>query len=204
MLDRYVVPVLKPGLRTLAKPLARIGVTPDQVTVAGFVVGLLAVPLIVLNQYMAALVLIALNRLADGLDGELARLKQPTDAGGFLDISLDFIFYQAVVFGFALADPRFTVWALVLMLTFVGTGVTFLAFAVMSERHGLERVQFPNKSMQYLSGIAEGTETVAVFVAFCIWPAYFPWLAGGFALVCVITTVTRLVYGYRTLTLHRS
>lgn len=199
MLDRFVMPTLEPGLRTLARPLARCGVSADQVTVTGFLLGLVAVPLIVLQWYGAALVFVLLNRLADGLDGELARLGQPSDAGGFLDISLDFIFYQSIVFGFALASPEFRLWALVLMLSFVGTGVTFLAFAVMAERRDLTRVQFPNKSLHYLGGIAEGTETVAVFVAFCLWPQYFPWLAGGFALVCAFTTVMRLVYGYRTL-----
>tara|TARA_R100001039_G_scaffold38938_2_gene42625 strand:- start:11057 stop:11308 length:252 start_codon:yes stop_codon:yes gene_type:complete len=59
-------------------------------------------------------------------------LGTPSDAGGFLDITLDFIFYQAVVFAFGLADPANLSWALLLMLSFVGTGISFLAFAVMA------------------------------------------------------------------------
>jgi CDP-alcohol phosphatidyltransferase. len=58
-----------------------------------------------LGWYLAALVAIVLNRLLDGLDGALARLRGLTDAGGFLDIALDFLFYALVPFGFALAAP---------------------------------------------------------------------------------------------------
>ena len=199
MLDRHLLPVIKPGLRTLARPLQQRGVTANQVTVVGFAVGIAAVPLIILNLYWLALVCVLLNRLADGLDGELARLDTPTDAGGYLDITLDFIFYQAIVFAFALADPANTVWALVLMLSFVGTGVSFLAFAVMAEKHQIQSLAYPNKSLHYIGGLAEGTETIAVFVAFLIWPQYFPWIAAGFAALCAVTTVMRLVYGYRTL-----
>ncbi len=199
MLDRYLLPMIKPGLRTLARPLHRRGVTANQVTVAGFAIGLLAVPLIIVNWYWLALICVVLNRLADGVDGELARLDHPSDAGGFLDITLDFIFYQAIVFAFALADPGNTVWALILMLSFVGTGVSFLAFAVMAEKHQISNPAYPNKSLHYLGGLAEGTETIAVFVAFLIWPQHFPWIAAGFAALCAVTTVMRLLYGYRTL-----
>lgn len=199
MLDRYLHPMVKPPLRRAARLLSRLGVSADQVTLAGFVVGLLAVPLIILNLYALALLCIVVNRVADGIDGELARLGTPSDAGGFLDITLDFIFYQAVVFAFGLADPANTLWALLLMLSFVGTGVSFLAFAVMAEKHQIASVDYPNKSLHYLNGLAEGTETIVVFVAFCLWPQHFSWIAGVFAAICFITTISRIRFGYVTL-----
>ena len=156
-------------------------------------------PLIILNFYALALLCIVLNRLADGVDGELARMGTPSDAGGFLDITLDFIFYQAVVFAFGLADPANTSWALLLMLPFVGTGVSFLAFAVMAEKHQIVSVSYPNKSLHYLNGLAEGTETIAVFVAFCLWPQQFPWIAGVFAAICFMTAASRIHFAYITL-----
>jgi len=199
MLDRYLHPLLKPPLQSTARVVSRLGVSADQVTVAGFVIGLLAVPFIILNLYALALLCIVINRIADGIDGELARLGHPSDAGGFLDITLDFIFYQAVVFAFGLADPANTFWALLLMLSFVGTGVSFLAFAVMAEKHQISSVHYPNKSLHYLNGLAEGTETIAVFVAFCLWPEYFPWIAGVFATICFVTTASRIRFAYVTL-----
>ncbi|MDT8399400.1 MAG: CDP-alcohol phosphatidyltransferase family protein, partial [Pseudomonadales bacterium] len=200
LLDRFLHPLVKPALKVLAGQLAERKISADQVTVAGFLLGLLAVPFIIVNWYSVALVLIVLNRLSDGIDGELARLTLPTDAGGFLDITLDFIFYQAVVFGFALAAPANTFWALLLMLSFVGTGVSFLSFAIMAEKRQIKSVHYPNKALHYLDGLAEGTETIAIFLAFCLWPDYFPWLAGSFAVVCLITTVSRILQSYRILT----
>lgn len=199
MLDRHLHPLVKPPLRRLAGIISRLGLTADQVTLLGFVVGLIAVPLIIWNFYALALLCIVLNRLADGIDGELARLGTPSDAGGFLDITLDFIFYQAVVFAFGLADPANTAWALLLMLSFVGTGVSFLAFAVMAEKHQIANVNYPNKSLHYLNGLAEGTETIAVFIAFCLWPQHFAWIAGGFAAICFMTAASRIRFAYTTL-----
>lgn len=196
MLDRYLLPVIKPPLRHVAQALHAKGVSANQVTVVGFGIGLLAVPAIIANAYFLGLVFILLNRLADGIDGELARLTAPTDAGGFLDITLDFFFYQAIVFAFALADPAFTLWALILMLSFVGTGVSFLSFAVMAEKHQIASVDYPNKSLHYMAGITEGTETIAFFVAFCLFPHLFPWLAGAFAALCFVTAAMRVRYGY--------
>jgi phosphatidylglycerophosphate synthase len=201
MLDRWTMPLTQKPLRWLARGLARAGVRPDQVTLVAFAVGMLALPLLALEIYWAALIAVALNRLGDGLDGALARLTESTsDAGGFLDIGLDFVFYAAVVFGFALADPAANALAGALLLfAFIGTGTSFLAFAIMAGRHRLERPRFQRKAFYYLHGLTEGTETVMALMAFCLWPEHFPWLATLFAAACMITTATRLWGGYVTL-----
>lgn len=199
MLDHRIRPWLDPILIRLAQPLAARGWQADHITWVGFAIGMLVVPLLWLDAMFLALLCLFLNRLADGLDGALARLTQPTDAGGFLDISLDFIFYQAVVVGFALAFPQYGLAALVLMFSFVWTGVTFLAFAVMAERHQIQNVHYPNKSIHYLGGLTEGTETIVFFVIILVWPQSFAVLAWFFAGLCFITGVIRLGYGYRTL-----
>lgn len=200
MIDPKLLPVTRAVLDVPARLLVRLGVTADQVTVAGFVVGLLAVPLLALEHYTAALIAILLNRLADGLDGAVARRTQLTDAGGYIDIVLDFIFYSAVVFGFLLASPeQNAVAAGVLLVTFMGTGSTFLAFASVAGKRGIENPSYPNKSLHYMGGLTEGFETILAFVAFCLWPQHFAVLAYIFAVACWITAITRIVAGYRTL-----
>lgn len=200
MIDPKLLPVTRAVLDVPARLLVRLGVTADQVTVAGFVVGLLAVPLLALEHYTAALIAILLNRLADGLDGAVARRTQLTDAGGYIDIVLDFIFYSAVVFGFLLASPeQNAVAAGVLLVTFMGTGSTFLAFASVAGKRGIENPSYPNKSLHYMGGLTEGFETILAFVAFCLWPQHFAVLAYIFAAACWITAITRIVAGYRTL-----
>lgn len=201
MLDRWTMPLTQAPLIRLADWLYRRGVGADRVTLAGFAIGLLALPLLAMQWYLPALIVILLNRLADGLDGALARLGDTTsDAGGFLDIGLDFVFYGAVVFGFALADPaRNALAAALLLFAFIGTGSSFLAFAIMANRHQLQRPRFPRKAFYYLHGLTEGTETILAFLLFCVFPDHFPYLATAFAVACLITTTTRLWGGYHTL-----
>ena len=200
MFDPVITPVTRKLLEPAASGLIKRNVTADQVTISGFLIGLLAVPALAFGWYWLALLLILLNRLADGLDGAVARQTQQTDAGGYLDIVLDFIFYSAVVFGFLLANPtQNAVAAGVLMVTFMGTGSTFLAFAAIAAKRGIQNVDYPNKSLHYMGGLTEGFETIVAFVSFCLWPQHFALLAYIFAGACWLTALTRLYSGYRTL-----
>ena len=200
MLDKWTAPLTQRPLRSVARRLQHFGIGPDQVTIAGFLIGMIAIPLLAFEHYLLALGAILLNRFLDGLDGALARLSAPSDAGGFLDITLDFIFYSGVVVGFALGAPQENALAAcVLIFSFMGTGSSFLAYAIMAEKHQLSDPHFAHKSLHYLGGLAEGTETILLFVLFCLLPEYFPQLAYGFAVICLMTTALRVWGGYRTI-----
>jgi len=201
MLDKYMTPVIKPLLHPVVILLDKRQVIPDQLTLLGFIIGMFAVPFLAFNLWYLALTAIILNRIFDGLDGALARYqKHSTRAGGFLDICLDFLFYAAIPLGFALANPdQNALAAAVLLAVFIGTGSSFLAFAIPAEKLNLAKPQFAYKSIYYLNGLTEGTETIMIFVAFCLWPHYFAELAYGFALLAAITIVTRVYGGYQTL-----
>jgi phosphatidylglycerophosphate synthase len=201
MLDAKVTPFIKPLLRPIVVELDKRGITPNHVTLAGFIVGLIAVPLIILNWWLGALGFIILNRVCDGIDGELARYqKSSSSAGGYLDICLDFLFYASIPLAFGIANPsEWGIPAVVLLATFIGTGSSFLAFAVAAEKFNIDRPQFANKSFYYMQGLTEGTETIAVFLAFCIWPIHFPIMAYCFAAACFVTIVTRISGGFATL-----
>ena len=191
---------MQPPLRIVAQRLAKTRLSPDLATVIGLCIGMGAVPALLYRLYWVALVCILLNRIIDGLDGILARMGNPTDAGGFLDIALDFIFYASVVWGFALADPaQNALPSATLLLSFFGTGGSFLAFAAMAAKRNIKSIDFPQKSLYYLGGITEGTETILFFVVICLLPSHFPILAYGFAALCWTTAVTRIAGGYRTL-----
>ncbi|PTB89888.1 hypothetical protein C9928_02080 [Pseudidiomarina aestuarii] len=200
VIDPLLNKTLRPILAKLASPLVARGVRADQVTIAGFGLGLLAVPALAMQWYGLALVLILVNRVADGLDGAVARLTTTSDAGGYIDSVFDFIFYSAIPFGFLLADlEQNAVAAAFLMLTFMGTGATFLAFAAVASKRGIDNPNYPNKSLYYMGGITEGFETILAFVAFCLWPQWFPALALSFAALCWLTAAIRLWSGYQTL-----
>ena len=193
MLDARLRRLIDPPLDRLGAPLAARGLSANAVTVAGFAIGLGAAVAIAWRAYLLGLGLLLLNRLCDGLDGAIARRRGLTDLGGFLDILLDFLIYSAVPFAFALADPAANALAAAfLIFSFVGTGSSFLAFAIMAARRGIATDLRGRKSLYYLGGLTEGTETILVFVLACLWPALFPWLALIFGLLCWLTTATRI------------
>lgn len=200
MLDKHIVPLIKPPLARCASALHARHWRADQVTVAGFIVGLLCIAALAVGAPLLALLLLLLNRLADGIDGELARIQAPTDAGGFLDITLDFIFYALFPLGFAIANPENNALpAAVLIASFVGTGASFLAFASLADKHQIAHPEFNYKGLYYLNGLAEGTETILFFAFMCLLPTHFPLLAWIFAAICAVTALNRVWFGYQTL-----
>ncbi|MEY4980061.1 MAG: hypothetical protein RLZZ352_2331 [Pseudomonadota bacterium] len=200
MFDSRIQAAIRPLMNRIAHHVVRWGVGADAISLAGFVVGMAAALAIALQQASVGLVLLLLSRLLDGLDGAVARASQPTDRGGFLDITLDFLFYAAIPLAFAVAHPaQNALPAAVLLAAFMGTGSSFLAFAVVAEKRQLSSLAFPDKSFYFLGGLTEATETIAVFVAMCLWPQRFAPLAYGFALLCAITTVLRIRWGWQRL-----
>lgn len=201
MLDPLIRRIATPALERLASRLVRLGVHANVVTLIGFGIGLSVIPALAIQEYGFAIGAILLNRLADGLDGPMARQQtgqsQGSAFGSVLDIVCDFIFYAAVPLGFALSDPSLALWSALLLFSFIGTGSSFLAFAIMAARYNLslddkpERLSGP-KGFYYLGGLTEGSETIGVFIACCIWPEYFAWFAGGFAAACLLTTLSRI------------
>jgi len=204
VLDARLRPVIDPPLARLAAVLDRRGISANAVTLAGFAVGVAAVLAIAAGAFAAALVLFLFNRLGDGLDGALARRHRITDLGGFLDIVLDFLIYAGLVFGFALADPdRNALAAAFLLFAFMGTGSSFLAFAIMAARRGLESDARGPKSLYYLGGLTEGTETILFFLLALLLPARFPLLAVLFGAMCWLTTAARIATAWRLLRVAR-
>ena len=195
MLDGVARKLIDPPLNWAAKRLASAGLGANAVTVAGFAVGVGGCVAIGFESYSLALALIAVNRLADGLDGAIARRTGSTDLGGFLDITLDTIFYSGVPFAFAVSRPEFALPAAFLIYSFVGTGGSFLAYAVVAGKRKLKSERAGKKTFFYATGLMEGTETVAFFVLFCLFPDDFPVLAWTFGGLCWLTTVLRIAAG---------
>ena len=189
MVDSWVNRVVHPTMDDLASYVPS-QISANSITLVGFGIGLLAVPLLWIKLYSTALALILVNRFFDGLDGAVARRNGVTNLGGYLDISCDFIFYSAVVLGFALADTeKNSLAATYLIFSFVGTGASFLAFAVIAEKHGISSEAHGRKAFYYLGGLVEGTETVLFYVIVCLFPAQFTTLAVIFGSLCWLTVV---------------
>lgn len=198
MLDGLMRRLIDPPLDRVGRALAARGVSADAVTLAGLVLGLGAGALVALGAPIAALVLVLASRLADGLDGAIARATQRTDFGGYLDIVCDFSFYAALPLGFVLLDPGANGAAgAFLLAAFYVNGGSFLGFAILAERRGLQTQARGLKSLYFTGGLLEGTETIAFFVVLCLWPSAFVPLALAFGALTLVTACARMVLAWR-------
>ena len=192
MLDAKIRTAIDPLLDSWALRLTEIGIRANTVTLVGFAFGLLSLPFIAMHQYGIGLLLILINRFCDGLDGAIARQTAISDVGAYLDIVLDFIVYSGVVFAFSLAQPENAIFGAFLIFSFIGSGTSFLAFAIFAEKQKLTTEAQGTKSIYYLSGLAEGFETILALVLMCLLPQFFWLLALGFAIICWVSTAFRI------------
>lgn len=177
--------------------LARTGVRPLALTGTAWVVGVAACVAAGAGAWHLALVLWLGNRVLDGLDGAVARAVGVTERGGFLDLVADFSIYAGFVVGVAVAVPSARLACLVLLTTYYVSGAAFLALSSLLERrrHRLG----DERSLRFVGGLAEGTETAIVYVLFALLPQHAATIAWLFAGAVAVTAVQRVVLGVRLL-----
>ena len=212
MLDARARTLLARPLEALASGLDRRWITPDGLTLAGLVLGVGSAAAAAVQWWWVALVLWLVSRVADGLDGTLARRRilaaecagapVPTSyAGGFLDITADFVVYGATVVGVAIgATVQFAApwWPfLLVLLTYYINGTAFLAFSSIGERAG--RTIDDGRSLSFLGRIAEGTETIVVHALWLILPQWAWQIALVWAGFVAVSATQRIIVGYRAL-----
>ncbi len=205
MLDGVMRPLIDPVLGRWGQKLAKSGWSADGMTLLGLALGLVSAAVIAvgLPGWLALVPLLA-SRLADGLDGAIARaifLSEPgtrSDFGGYLDIVCDFLFYGALPLAFALRLPDANaVAAAFLLLSFYVNGASFLGYAVLAEKRGMQTAARGAKSLYFTSGLLEGTETILFLSALCLWPDAFALLSWPFGSLCFVTTVSRVLMARR-------
>lgn len=198
MFDAKLRPWIDPPLNRIGVTCARRGISANAVTLAGLGCGLAAAATIALHgPVWVAFGALLLGRFADGLDGAIARATTKTDLGGYLDIFCDFIFYGAVPLAFVLRDPGENGLAgAVLLFSFYINAASFLGFAVMAEKRGMQTTAQGQKSLYYASGLLEGFETILFFALITALPAIFVPAAFAFAALCMVTAVARVLLAF--------
>jgi phosphatidylglycerophosphate synthase len=199
MFDAAIRPYMNKPLEAAAKRAVALGLSANAATVAGFVLGLASAAFIAGAYYWVGLGLLLVSRFMDGLDGAIARQTKLTDLGGFLDITLDFIFYASVAFAFALADPeKNALAAAFLTASFMAPAATFLTYAIFAQKHGITTDIRGSKSLYYLGGLTEGFETIFMLCLCCVLPDWFPVIAVVYGVMCWITGGTRIAAAVQT------
>ncbi|MBX2831495.1 MAG: CDP-alcohol phosphatidyltransferase family protein [Rhodospirillales bacterium] len=208
MFDAHLRPLIDRPLNGIARTLSGTGITPNMITGIGFFFGLLAACALALKLDHIALGLILGSRFMDGLDGAVARHAAPrsrhpgaktqeSDLGAYYDIVSDFLFYAGVILGFAIGRPEHALMAAFLIFCFVGTGSSFLAYAIIAAKQNRNHEKQGKKGFYYLTGITEGSETIFVLCLICLFPHWFAQIAGIFGALCLMTTFGRVLQARR-------
>jgi phosphatidylglycerophosphate synthase len=194
MFDAAARKLIDPPLDAVGRRIASLGVSANQITLLGLALGLISASMIWVGMPLAALIPLLLSRVADGLDGAVARAGHKTDFGGYLDIACDFLFYGAVPLAFVLLDPAVNGLAgAFLLASFYFNGTSFLGYAILAEKRGMKTSAQGSKSLYFSNGLLEGSETIGFFVLLCLLPQYFVPLAWIFGALCYFTAALRLL-----------
>jgi phosphatidylglycerophosphate synthase len=193
MFDVALRRFVDPALNRIAAGVVDARISANMLTISGAGLALAAAFFITQSNFAAALGLMLLNRIVDGLDGAVARIKGPTEFGGYLDTICDYIFYLSIPVAFGLMDQFNQIPALLLVASFTLTAVSFLAFAAIAARQVSDDGAHGPKAFIYSTGLMEGAETIAFFALFCLFPGFFPTLAIIFAALCLLTVLQRFI-----------
>lgn len=141
------------------------------------------------------------GRVADGLDGAVARSNgRQSDLGGYLDMMADTLGYSAVPLGIAIAQDRPSVWAAcaVLLASFYVNTMSWTYLAAVAEKRGTgATAQHERTTVHMPTGLVEGTETIAFFVLMLAWPSAAPVLFSAMAALVALTIGQRVVWAVR-------
>ena len=195
--------VLRAPKRQVLEPLAKRlnGVSPTALTGLGLVVGLLCAFAALSGQSGLALAFWLLNRLLDGLDGELARVfERQSDLGGYFDIMADLVVYAAVPIGlsYGYGGPG-TLLALVVLLSsyYLNAGSWMYLSALLEKRNRGAAAHGEATSVTMPSGIIEGAETVVFYGLFLLFPNALTFLFWTMSALVIVTMAQRLLWARR-------
>ena len=185
--------VFLPGCRLIAGI-----VTPMQVTIIGFIFGLLS-PLCLCQQYYAlGMIFWIINRILDGVDGTIARVTNTqSDLGGYVDIVCDFIVYALIPIGLVYANPSPFSYLIVSLLeaTFFVNAASLMVLSSILEKRALgSKVQGEMTTVTMPTGLIEGTETIVFMSLSILFPSYIDTLHILFGLGVIVNIIYRVYW----------
>ncbi len=198
MLDEELRKGAKPLYKLPARILAERGVTGGALTGASLGIGALCLAAIAFGLNTVALILWLFNRLLDGLDGEVARLRgESSELGAFIDIVADFFVYGGFLVALAIQHPDARLALVVLFFAYYLNGTVFLALSSTLER--LKRERLTERGLHFRRSLTEGFETILAGTLFLLLPDHVSTIAWIFAAMVFVSAAQRLWDGRRML-----
>jgi len=198
MLDEELRKGAKPLYKLPARILAERGVTGGALTGASLGIGALCLAAIAFGLNTVALILWLFNRLLDGLDGEVARLRgESSELGAFIDIVADFFVYGGFLVALAIQHSDSRLALVMLFFAYYLNGTVFLALSSTLER--LKRERLTERGLHFRRSLAEGFETIVAGTLFLLLPGHVSIIAWVFAAMVFVSAAQRLWDGRRML-----
>ncbi len=191
----------------MSRYMAATPITPNQTTILAFLIGLFGIYFLFVGQYWGAILgmlLIQLNSIVDGVDGELAHLRhQRSEFGGFLDSVCDELLNSLIYIatGFFLTNNGYWVGYVYLGLF---AGIASLMYALThwhcKIKHGLglywwwdaykprKRIQSEMTPYFYLRKLFCKDSIILLFLFAAVFSFlhYLVWIAAAAGLVTVV------------------
>ncbi len=170
MIDSKARHIFQPAFDRIGKGLVSMKISPNQITIVAFVLGLCVGPAVILNKLGIALMLLWISGFLDVLDGSVARLTgKSSKAGAFMDLIMDRMVEASLIIGFAISFPQYSFMYILFLTMVIFNFSTFMAAGALYQNTG-------NKSMHYDVGLIERTETFIFFSLMLIIPYYTNWI----------------------------
>lgn len=177
---------------------ARLGWTPNHVSLLGFVIALAASAAVAADLGYVALGLWWVSRLADGTDGIYARKTgQESDFGAYFDIVLDMAAYGVMVLGFAVASPEFQAQWMAMLFFYVLCIASALALGMQETKRALPPRD--ERGLRLGAGLAEGGETGIAYSVFLVFPDALGVSTTIWVVILGLTVVARTALAWREL-----
>lgn len=182
----------------LFNPLARLlpVVSPWLFSILGLVVGIAAAIALWQQAYGLGFGLWFFNRVFDGLDGAVARVRGvQSDLGGYIDIIVDFVVYALIPVGLVLGRPSAAanLSLIFLLCAYYINGASWMYLAAILEKRNLSHGDRLT-TITMPAGIIGGTETILFYTLFIIFPGQVAWLFSLFGLLIIFTILQRLLW----------
>jgi len=177
------------ALTAVARWLYAMGITPNGLTYAALVCGVLAGLLFYFGRHWAGFAVVLFSGGLDALDGRVARLGPgPTPWGGVMDLTFDRVVEAAILLGIAVPHPEWHLPALVLAATWYVNLCVFLAVGAASEKYAEKVIHYP-------PGFLERSELLIFLLVVVALPGLAVLAAYLYAVLEVYTAVQRFRYG---------
>ena len=193
MLDTYGRKYVNPLINLVAKFLLNINLTPNNITLIAFVIGIASSVFIYFDLPIVALFALWLSGFLDAVDGAMARKKGiTTSLGTLMDITFDRMVEMGIILTLAIKFPKDILHLLILTICILISMTLFLTFAALTEKKGM-------KSFYYQAGFAERTEGFIMFSLMIIFSHNLVFITDIFSLAVIITAFQRFLEAKRIL-----